>query len=43
MILYDRTTDVNPNGCILGMPGAGKSFSAKREILNILLNTDDEV
>ena len=43
MILYDRTTDVNPNGCILGMPGAGKSFSDKREILNILLNTDDEV
>lgn len=43
MILYDRTTDVNPNGCILGMPGAGKSFSAKREMLNILLNTDDEV
>lgn len=43
MILYDRTTDVNPNGCILGMPGAGKSFSAKREIIDILLNTDDEV
>lgn len=43
MILHDRTMDVNPNGCILGMPGAGKSFSAKREIINILLNTEDEV
>lgn len=43
MILYDRTTDINPNGCILGMPGAGKSFSAKREMINVLLNTDDEV
>lgn len=43
MILYDRDTGTNPNGCILGMPGAGKSFSAKREIINVLLNTDDEV
>ena len=43
MILYDRTTDINPCGCILGMPGSGKSFSAKREMVNILLNTDDEV
>lgn len=43
MILYDRTTEMNPNGCILGMPGAGKSFSAKREIVNVLLNTDDEI
>lgn len=43
MILYDRTTDINPNGCILGMPGAGKSFSAKREMINIILNTDDEI
>lgn len=43
MILYHRTSDINPNGCILGMPGAGKSFSAKREMINVLLNTDDEV
>lgn len=43
MILYDRSTGTNPNGCILGMPGAGKSFSAKREMINVLLNTDDEV
>lgn len=43
MILYDRTTAINPNGCILGMPGAGKSFSAKREMVNIIMNTDDEI
>lgn len=30
MTLYDRSQDVNPCGIILGMPGAGKSFSAKR-------------
>lgn len=44
LILYNR---VNPktssNGCILGMPGAGKSFAAKREMVNVLLNTDDEI
>lgn len=43
MILYDRTSTINPNGCILGMPGTGKSFASKREILNVLLNTDDDV
>lgn len=26
MIRYNRMSDVNCNGCILGMPGAGKSF-----------------
>lgn len=43
MILYNRTADINSNGCILGMPGAGKSFTAKREMINILLNTDDDI
>ena len=46
MIIYDRTTDLNPNGCILGMPGAGKSFSAKKEIISVLLNpstANDEI
>ena len=44
MILYDRTSDLNPNGCILGMPGSGKSFSAKQEIASILLRfPDDEI
>lgn len=43
MILYDRTTDLNPNGAILGISGSGKSFTSKREIVNVLLNTNDEV
>lgn len=43
MILYNRLSEVNPNGCILGMPGSGKSFTAKREMINVLLNTEDEV
>lgn len=43
MILYDRSSAKNGNGCIFGVPGSGKSFSAKREIVNVLLHTDDEV
>lgn len=43
MIRYNRLSDVNYNGCILGMPGAGKSFAAKREMINVLLSTDNEV
>lgn len=40
MILYNRTSNLNPNACILGMPGAGKSFAAKREMVNVLLGGD---
>ena len=43
MILFSRLNSKNANGVILGTPGAGKSFSAKREIINVLLNTTDEV
>ncbi len=46
LILHSRLStsgSVNPNSAILGMPGAGKSFAAKREMINVLLNTDDEV
>lgn len=43
LILFNRTTLKNPNGFILGTPGSGKSFSAKREMINVLLNTDDDV
>lgn len=43
MILYNRMNAVNGNGCIFGVPGSGKSFSAKREIVNVLLHTDDDV
>lgn len=43
LIFFDRKTLKNSNGFILGTPGSGKSFTAKREIVNVLLNTDDEV
>lgn len=43
LLLFDRRKQKNSNGFILGTPGSGKSFSAKREMLNVLLNTDDDV
>ena len=43
LIMVDRKELKNPNGLILGTPGAGKSFSAKREIANAFLATDDDV
>src|SRR5574344_10427 len=43
LIMVDRKKLKNPNGLILGTPGAGKSFSAKREIANAFLVTDDDV
>ena len=43
LIMVDRKELKNPNGLILGTPGAGKSFSAKREIANAFLVTDDDV
>ena len=43
LIMVDRKKLKNPNGLILGTPGSGKSFSAKREITNAFLATDDDV
>ena len=43
MILCDRKQLKNPNGLILGTPGSGKSFSAKREIVNAFLITTDTI
>lgn len=43
LIMVDRKALKNPNGLILGTPGSGKSFSAKREITNAFLVTDDDV
>ena len=43
MILCDRKRLKNPNGLILGTPGSGKSFSAKREITNAVLITQDDI
>jgi type IV secretory pathway VirB4 component len=41
--MVDRKLLKNPNGLILGTPGSGKSFSAKREIANAFLVTDDDI
>ncbi|MEL5899312.1 DUF87 domain-containing protein [Clostridium sporogenes] len=43
LIMADRKKLKNPNGLILGTPGAGKSFAAKREMANAILVTDDDV
>jgi hypothetical protein len=43
LIMVDRKLLKNPNGLILGTPGSGKSFSAKREIANSFLVTDDDI
>lgn len=43
LIMVDRKRLKNPNGLILGTPGSGKSFAAKREITNVFLVTDDDI
>ena len=43
MIMVDRKKLKNPNGLILGTPGSGKSFSAKREITNAFFVTQDDI
>ena len=43
LIMVDRKLLKNPNGLILGTPGSGKSFAAKREIANVFMVTDDDI
>jgi len=43
LIMADRKRLKCPNALILGTPGSGKSFSAKREIVNVFLITDDDI
>ena len=43
MIMVDRKKLKNPNGLILGTPGSGKSFAAKREITNAFFATKDDI
>lgn len=38
LIFFNRYSLKAPNGVILGTPGSGKSFAAKREMINVLLN-----
>ena len=43
LIMADRKKLKNPNGLILGTPGAGKSFAAKGEIINQVLSSDADI
>ncbi len=43
LVVFDRCSLSNANGFILGCPGSGKSFAAKREIVNAILGTNDEI
>lgn len=43
VIMADRKRLLAPNGLYLGAPGSGKSFAAKREIINVFLATIDRI
>lgn len=43
LIMVDRKKSKNPNGLILGTPGSGKSFAAKREMTNVFFTTNDDI
>lgn len=43
IILFDRKKLKNPNGFIFGVPGSGKSFLAKLEMIFSILATTDEI
>ncbi len=43
LIMCNRENLMNQSTFILGVPGAGKSFSAKELIFFLLLNTDDDI
>lgn len=43
VIMANRKKLKNPNGLFLGVPGSGKSFAAKRELVNVFLATRDRI
>ena len=43
MIIADRRQLLNGNEFILGVPGGGKSFTAKGEIVNLMLSGDSDI
>lgn len=43
IILANRRSLTNPNGLIIGIPGSGKSVTAKLEITDVFLSTNDDI
>ncbi|MFM1539236.1 VirB4-like conjugal transfer ATPase, CD1110 family [Helcococcus bovis] len=43
ILYFDRKNLQAPNGLILGFTGSGKSFKAKREIIEVFFRTEDEI
>lgn len=43
LVVYNRLKGQNYNGLVLGSSGSGKSFSAKREMTSVILNTDSDI
>lgn len=43
MLLANRKTLKNPNGLYLGVPGGGKSFAVKREMVDVFLTSTDDI
>ena len=43
VLSFNRKTLKNPNGVVLGTPGSGKSFTCKREIVDVFLSTNDSI
>lgn len=42
VIMVNKKVLVNPNSLIFGMPGFGKTFFVKRELLDVFLKTEDD-
>ena len=43
LLVINRKSLLNGNGFVFGVSGSGKSFISKEELVNIALNTDDEI
>jgi len=43
LIIANRKELLNGNGFVLGVSGSGKSFTAKREMVNLALSTPDDI
>jgi len=43
LIMCNKAKLLNPNAFLLGVPGSGKSFSAKELIAFLALATDDDI